>query len=156
MRNLDCAASLDVDEVANLVFALGYPRSTVASSEVSSLVVPAQQVNQCLVPTLLLSQLFEDKRHYYIVTGVSEGGDLHREIKKRGTFDEVDAAVLMKQILICVNYCHKNKVVHRDLKPGSTFAAHGFFWLAVRFSSIIRFFRHLARRAQESQPHKDH
>ena len=28
----------------------------------------------------------------------------------------------MKQILICVNYCHKNNVVHRDLKPGSKLA----------------------------------
>ena len=64
-------------------------------------------------------QLFEDKRHYYIVTGVSKGGDLHRELKTRGKFEEKEAAVLMKQILVCVNYCHKNNVIHRDLKPGN-------------------------------------
>jgi len=50
---------------------------------------------------------------------VSKGGDLHRELKKRGKFEERDAAVLLKQILVCVNYCHKNNVIHRDLKPGS-------------------------------------
>ncbi|CAB9505557.1 MAP kinase-activated protein kinase 2 (Fragment) [Seminavis robusta] len=48
-----------------------------------------------------------------------EGGDLHREIKKRGTFEEQDAAILMKQIFICLNYLHKNNVIHRDLKPGN-------------------------------------
>lgn len=50
---------------------------------------------------------------------MSKGGDLHRELKNRGKFEEEDAAILMKQVLICVNYCHKNNVVHRDLKPGN-------------------------------------
>ena len=53
------------------------------------------------------------------MTGVSDGGDLHRELKQRGPFEEHDAAILMKQILICVNYCHKHNIVHRDLKPGN-------------------------------------
>ena len=70
---------------------------------------------------LVLLQLFEDKRHYYIVTGVSEGGDLHREIKKRERFEELDAAVVVRQVLICVYYCHSKNVVHRDLKPGERF-----------------------------------
>lgn len=32
-------------------------------------------------------------------------------------FDEKKAAILFKQILQALNYCHSNHVAHRDLKP---------------------------------------
>lgn len=35
------------------------------------------------------------------------------EIVARGTFDERDAAMLMKQILSCVNYLHNKNIMHR-------------------------------------------
>ena len=36
---------------------------------------------------------------------------------QRGKFSERDGAVLMKQVLSCINYCHQANIVHRDLKP---------------------------------------
>ena len=39
------------------------------------------------------------------------------EILSRGKFSERDGAVLMKQVLSCINYCHQSNIVHRDLKP---------------------------------------
>jgi calcium-dependent protein kinase len=62
-------------------------------------------------------EFFEDEKRYYIVTEICKGGELFDEIIARGKFTERDAAVLMKQLLMCVNYCHSNNIVHRDLKP---------------------------------------
>ena len=44
---------------------------------------------------------------------ICKGGELFDEIIARGKFTEKDAAVLMKQVLSCVNYCHQNHIVHR-------------------------------------------
>ena len=85
-------------------------------------------------------EFFEDEKRYYLVTEyfknkdinyyrICKGGELFDEIIARGKFTEKDAAVLMKQVLSCVNYCHSNHIVHRysnrihllniyrDLKP---------------------------------------
>lgn len=62
-------------------------------------------------------EFFEDEKRYYLVTEICKGGELFDEILQRGKFTERDAAVLMKQVLSCINYCHQNQIVHRDLKP---------------------------------------
>ena len=59
--------------------------------------------------TLLLSKLKELKT----TIRICKGGELFDEIIARGKFTEKDAAILMKQVLSCVNYCHKNNIVHR-------------------------------------------
>jgi len=66
---------------------------------------------------LKMYEFFEDEKRYYIVTDICKGGELFDEILARGKFSEKDAAVLMKQVLSCINYCHQNRIVHRDLKP---------------------------------------
>ena len=60
---------------------------------------------------------FVDDKRYYLVTEICKGGELFDEIASRKHFSERDAAMLMKTILMCVNYCHSKKIVHRDLKP---------------------------------------
>lgn len=62
-------------------------------------------------------EFFEDEKRYYLVTEICKGGELFDEILQRGKFSERDAAVLMKQVLSCINYCHQANIVHRDLKP---------------------------------------
>lgn len=62
-------------------------------------------------------EFFEDEKRYYLVTEICKGGELFDEVIARGKFSEKDAAVLIKQVLSCINYCHSNNIVHRDLKP---------------------------------------
>eukprot|EP00825_Cyclidium_porcatum_P037888 TRINITY_DN4276_c0_g1_i2.p3 TRINITY_DN4276_c0_g1~~TRINITY_DN4276_c0_g1_i2.p3 ORF type:complete len:103 (-),score=21.60 TRINITY_DN4276_c0_g1_i2:2-310(-) len=54
---------------------------------------------------------------FYIVIELCSGGELLERIQSEHHFKERDAAKIMYQILSAVNYCHKNKVVHRDMKP---------------------------------------
>jgi calcium-dependent protein kinase len=69
---------------------------------------------------LKMYELFEEEKHFYIVTDICKGGDLLDELEameETGCFPEAEAAILMNQVLSSVNYCHKNNFVHRDLKP---------------------------------------
>lgn len=51
-------------------------------------------------------EFFEDDKRFYIVTEICKGGELFDEVENRGKFTERDTAVLMKQVLQCINYCH--------------------------------------------------
>ena len=55
--------------------------------------------------------------HFFTSFRICKGGELFDEILQRGKFSERDGAVLMKQVLSCINYCHQANIVHRDLKP---------------------------------------
>ena len=46
------------------------------------------------------------------------GGELFEDIVAREYYSEADASHCIQQILESVEHCHKNSVVHRDLKVG--------------------------------------
>jgi serine/threonine protein kinase len=58
-------------------------------------------------------ETFEDKKHFFVVTELFEGGELFDKITEKEYFSEKEAAKTMKQILSAVNYCHKNNITHR-------------------------------------------
>jgi len=64
-----------------------------------------------------LYESFEDHRNIYLVMELCAGGELFDKIIESGHFTEVQAAILMQQIVRAIYYMHENKVCHRDLKP---------------------------------------
>mmetsp|Transcript_36346 Transcript_36346/g.79299 ORF Transcript_36346/g.79299 Transcript_36346/m.79299 type:complete len:503 (-) Transcript_36346:101-1609(-) len=64
-----------------------------------------------------LYETFEDHRNIYLVMEISSGGELFDRIIESGHFTEVQAAILMQQIIRAIYYMHENHVCHRDLKP---------------------------------------
>jgi calcium-dependent protein kinase len=70
-----------------------------------------------------LHEVYEDERYLHLITEICTGGELFDRIiaktqSAEGHFSEHDAAVLVRDILDAIRYCHDEKgIVHRDLKP---------------------------------------
>eukprot|EP00930_Biecheleria_cincta_P015676 TRINITY_DN12996_c0_g1_i1.p1 TRINITY_DN12996_c0_g1~~TRINITY_DN12996_c0_g1_i1.p1 ORF type:complete len:522 (+),score=141.17 TRINITY_DN12996_c0_g1_i1:38-1603(+) len=64
-----------------------------------------------------LYETYEDKKMVYLVMELCTGGELFDRIIEVGHFTEVQAAIVMQQMLRAVYYMHENSFCHRDLKP---------------------------------------
>ena len=64
-----------------------------------------------------LNEFFEEVKRLYIVMEYCKGGELFGEIVKRGSLSENQAACIMKQIFLTLEYLHGQGIVHRDMKP---------------------------------------
>lgn len=60
--------------------------------------------------------MFESKNNFEVVTELCSGGSIIDFIKVRTHFDENIIRVILKQLLCCLNYLHKLRIVHRDIK----------------------------------------
>ena len=69
-------------------------------------------------------EYFEDKNYYYIITEYCSGGEIMNYIKDRKGISEDAAAIIMKQLLSAVAYCHQKGIVHRDLKAANLLFKH--------------------------------
>ncbi len=47
----------------------------------------------------------------------TQSGELFDHIVEKGRLQEDEARLFFQQIMSGVEYCHRNMVVHRDLKP---------------------------------------
>ena len=59
---------------------------------------------------------YETKNHICIVMEYICAGDLFSYIKKRSKLTETVAKFIFKQIVLAIQYIHRNNIVHRDIK----------------------------------------
>lgn len=64
-----------------------------------------------------LKELIQTQSYYYLISDLAAGGELFTELLNKGHFYEKDAARITKQIVLALDYLHKQGIVHRDLKP---------------------------------------
>ena len=61
--------------------------------------------------------LLEDDDNFYVVSEVVKGGELFKRLTKLESFSEAQAADIIHQIMLGLNYLHKQSITHRDIKP---------------------------------------
>ncbi|THU62945.1 hypothetical protein C4D60_Mb01t10490 [Musa balbisiana] len=64
-----------------------------------------------------LKAVFEDSKSFHLVMELCSGGRLMDQMVKEGRYSECRAAILMKELILVIKYCHEMGVVHRDIKP---------------------------------------
>ncbi|KAJ1511332.1 MAP/microtubule affinity-regulating kinase 3, partial [Coelomomyces lativittatus] len=63
-----------------------------------------------------LYEVIETRSTVFLVMEYSSGGELYDYLVVHGRMKEKEARSKFRQILSAVSYCHKKKVIHRDLK----------------------------------------
>jgi serine/threonine protein kinase len=59
----------------------------------------------------------EDNLNYYVVSELVKGGELFKRLTKLKSFSESQAADIIHQIMLGLNYLHLESITHRDMKP---------------------------------------
>ena len=68
-----------------------------------------------------LYEIFESKRSFYLIMEECKGGEVFdriiEHIQNKEMYSEKNAAIILRQMISAVEYCHNNGIAHRDLKP---------------------------------------
>eukprot|EP00252_Welwitschia_mirabilis_P012391 TRINITY_DN27424_c0_g2_i1.p1 TRINITY_DN27424_c0_g2~~TRINITY_DN27424_c0_g2_i1.p1 ORF type:complete len:481 (-),score=105.39 TRINITY_DN27424_c0_g2_i1:248-1690(-) len=64
-----------------------------------------------------LCAVYEDDESLHLVMELCSNGRLVDEIYRHGRYSESQAAVLIRELVTVIKYCHEMGVVHRDIKP---------------------------------------
>ena len=66
-------------------------------------------------------EIYESQRSLYIVMEECKGGEIFdriiEHIQNKKMYSEKEAAIIFKQVMSAIEYCHNNGICHRDLKP---------------------------------------
>lgn len=60
---------------------------------------------------------FQTKDKLYIVTEYMPGGEMFFHLHKSGSFKEKKTKFYISEIVLAIEYLHKNNIIYRDLKP---------------------------------------
>lgn len=66
-----------------------------------------------------LHGVYEDDAQVYVVMELCSGGDLERILEERGSFSELQTALVLYECLKVIATCHAKSVVHGDVKPAN-------------------------------------
>lgn len=66
---------------------------------------------------IALHDLISDEENFYLVMDLCSGGELFDYIADNDKLPEPKAALVFRQIISAISYCHQYGVAHRDLKP---------------------------------------
>lgn len=73
---------------------------------------------------------FQDRENLYLVLDYLDGGDLRYHLGNRQYFSEKEAKFFICNIVLALEYLHRNRIIHRDLKPENlVFDAYGYLRL---------------------------
>ena len=91
-------------------------------------IVQKKQVNHTQTERVLLEKLkhpfivrlnyaFQDSKKLYFLTEFLQGGELFFHLRRNSGYKEKAVRFYMCQILLALEYMHKNNYIYRDLKP---------------------------------------
>ena len=66
---------------------------------------------------LKIFEFYTTPKSYNLIIELCSGGKLVEELTEKGTLNEKSVAYIIYQLLSAINYCHKMKIIHRNLKP---------------------------------------
>ena len=64
-----------------------------------------------------IKSAFQDEKYLYIISDFMQGGDLYYHIHEKGVLDFEEAQFYISEIVLALEYLHKNNMIYRDLKP---------------------------------------
>jgi len=64
-----------------------------------------------------LKYAFQNAEKLFFVTDYMHGGELFYHLRKEQFFNEIKAKFYICEIILAIEYLHKNKIIYRDLKP---------------------------------------
>lgn len=64
-----------------------------------------------------MHEVYESDEYVYLMLELVQGGDLYTQILNRGRIPETEARFTFYQLLLGIQYLHRNNITHRDLKP---------------------------------------
>lgn len=64
-----------------------------------------------------LDYAFQNEHRLYLIMEFCPGGDLGKQIKLKRKLPEEEARLYICEVIIAIEFLHKNKIIFRDLKP---------------------------------------
>lgn len=93
--------------------------SIVREAAVQATITSKSRSNQ----NLRLQGIFETAKHIVLELELLDGTDLFKHVSEKEFLDETEAAIILKDLLICLNDIQKIGIVHRDVKPANILMA---------------------------------